>query len=215
MALSFRRAGALAAAVVATIALTPVASYAQTWSHDDTAADMSSIDDQGVATPAPEQTTADVTNTSVTLGSHWLRVRNTYTDLTLDANSFVAGVWEIKTNAGRHLGGVLFADDTSRESFLFRWSTGADKSCPRLARKLDATAHTMTLWIPAKCVGYPRWVKVGAAGEHVVGLTSNPAAFAARSMGTTTEQDYVDDAGLDGGFDGSSLALSPRVHRWS
>ncbi len=70
MPLPYCRATLLAAAALATVTVTPVASFAETWSHNDPAGDMVAVDDTGAATPATDEADSDVTRTSARLGTH-------------------------------------------------------------------------------------------------------------------------------------------------
>jgi hypothetical protein len=209
MSTSFRRAALLAAAVLTSVALTPVASYAQSWSSTDPSADMVQIDDAGTATPAPAQADSDITGTSAKLGFYWLRLRTSYADLSVSDSDSVNPQWRVATADGHTYVVNAFASSVEPDG---EWqivrATGAGVRCPRLEHTIDYTTHTMTAWVPAKCLGYPRWVKVGATGAtlHFVPDDTQDSGFRVEY--------YADDA-LQAGAVAAHAVLGPRVHRWS
>lgn len=208
MSTSFRRAALLAAAVLTSVALTPVASYAQSWSHADPSGDMVKIDDTGAESAAPEQTLSDITVTSARLGYAWLRLRTTYSDLTMTDATAINPQWRVKTADGHRyvLNGFASTQEPAGEWQVVR-GTGAGVRCPRLTHTIDYTAHTITAWVPARCLGYPHWVRVGTAGTALefVPDSSQDSGFKVES--------YLDDA-LTAGTIGAAPVLSPRIHRY-
>jgi hypothetical protein len=204
MSTSFRRAALLAAAVLTSVALTPVASYAESWSAADPSADMVQVDDAGTATPAPGESDSDITGTSAKLGYHWLRVRTTFADLSVSDSDSVNPQWRVATPDGHKY--VVNAFVSSVEP-AGEWQIGHEAGngvrCPRMTHSVNFTAHTMTAWIPAKCLGNPRYVKVGATGTTL--------HF---EQDGTLSGNYQDDA-LQAGAVAAHAVLGPRVHRWS
>jgi hypothetical protein len=87
-------------------------------------------------------------------------------------------------------------------------ATGAGVRCPRLTHTIDYAAQTMTAWVPARCLGYPRWVRTGATGStlHFVPDDTQDSGFRV--------ENYTDDA-LQAGTVSATPTLGPRVHRWS
>lgn len=208
MSVSHRRAALLAAAGLATVTLTPVASFAETWSHNDPAGDMVAVDDTGTATPAPDAADSDVIRTSAKLGTHWLRLRTTFADLGVSDSDSINPQWRVRTSAGRGYVVNAFASqqETAGEWQIMR-ASGNGVSCPRLAHTIDYTAHTMTAWVPAGGLGNPRWVRVGATGTtlHLVANSSQDSG--------STIQSFTDDAQQVGTVSARPV-LGPRVHRW-
>jgi len=113
----------------------------------------------------------------------------------------------VRTSAGRSYLVNAFASQQEKagEWQIIR-ASGNGVSCPRLAHSIDYATHTVTAWVPAGCLGTPRWVRVGATGTtlHFVSDSSQDSGF--------TVQSFTDDAQQVGTV-GAVPVLGPRVHR--
>ena len=192
----------VAAAGVAAMSLAGLApASAATWSYDDSIGDVESYtvdfetEEESGPDPAPENTTSDVRRMSI---KH-LRGRLTLNALLVDI-ALESGYMQYEIRAGERRYFVLqrLGRNEFGPRFLFVRGNGRRVSCDGLYRGLDRQLEFTTVSIPRRCLGKPRWVRVGGAA---IGLELNDSSFT----------QYVDDGLRDAPIQ-DRLTLSPRVY---
>ena len=151
-----RGASALLAAAALTLGTTSVASAA-TWSHPDATGDVASSTDGGTTTtPAPTNTSADITALRVAHNTGSVVVRITTKTALPTSNG--AAVVDIATSTakfevslGKIVGGLSLAKPS-----------GKPVPCNGLKGVDDTVHHRVQITVPRSCIGKPHWVKVGA-----------------------------------------------------
>jgi hypothetical protein len=193
------------AALLAPAALllpTTVASHAGSVVTQDAAGDAWAwTDHQGFQfVPAPEEASVDITRTAATFAQHRLSVAVHLRDLEVRArHQTLVRVWTP--------GGTF---DVSAERLSARRATvslarqrGDAFGCRGLSVAYDGAAETVALSVPARCIGAPRWVRLG------VRATATPRVYA-DDPGTVF---FLADDGHRGAYKENSLAKGPRIHR--
>jgi len=84
-----------------------------------------------------------------------------------------------------------------------RRQRGEAFGCRGLGVAYDGAADTVALSVPARCVGAPRWVRLG------VRTRATPRLYA-ENPGTVF---FLVDDGHRGGFRENSIGKGPRIHR--
>jgi hypothetical protein len=188
-------------AVLVPVALSlPAAAHAEKVVFDDAVGDVVSIvDDQDLdqSVAAPEYAGVDVVKTSVALGASRLRIGVRFRALERAQPQFTAV--RVRTPDG------TFSMTVERLGGKPTTSIGRgrkDVDCPGLAAEVDLGADTVTVSLPASCVGDPRWVQVGVGAAAILLVDGQPDEGAA----------YADDAVRDGEVR-DRIALGPKVRR--
>jgi len=206
MSVSFRRPALLAAAAVAAVALTPAASFAGSYVHDDPTADVVTFDSTDSPVDAPDHTNADVTRLGVAVGQKYLKTRLTFGEMKVDENQSLNPVWFINTNEGKHFIVSGYISSVSRKGdWQLMKASGSGVRCS-LTHTVDYTAHSVLVWVPVGCLSTPRYVRVGAGVDNM-----NFVPDDSEESGFRVE-DFIDDAQAKG-YDGADLVMSPRVKR--
>lgn len=183
----------------------PTAAHADRVATHDAAGDADSIfmdAEEEVFTPAPEHRSVDITRTVVTHRAHRIGVAVTYQELD-DAFAHYQHI-RLRTSGQRfdimveRLGGPAFPVMTRRERE--DWV-----GCAGMRASVDRAAERITVSVPTRCVGSPRWVQVGVVsyGYDRRAAASDPAA---RTF-------FLDDAHRTGGFSDDDPRLGPKVPR--
>jgi hypothetical protein len=127
----------------------------------------------------PDRRVGDVVRTQVSLGGD---VVVTTTLRSLAAQGHQEFHWTVVTSADEAPGGwtgVLVYNASKRGQFTFFDPLANDPGCARA--RVDRPARTVTLTVPASCLGDPVWVRVGSG---TVTLADTPAGV----------REYRDDA---------------------
>lgn len=194
------RAAALLCA--AALPLMPVAAQAKTYSHVDPAGDMLAFSETSpdAGTPAPDQANADVVASVVKHRARSVLMQMTYRDLVASQDDIVGHYFAIKTPTMKRevviFTGSIFGNTGKAQ---LTKPNGKKVSC-RVKHTIDYTQHTATVRVPRKCLGNPRWVKVGMG------------AFSAQA-GSTSGASYVDDALTDGSVASRGPVYTPKIRR--
>ncbi len=197
---TFLRA-ATGVACVAALSLTGLApASAATYSYDDGVGDVESFtvdfetEELIGPEPAPGRTDSDVKRMSVTHLRHRLTLNVQLVDIAARSGLMQ---YEIRTPTRRYFVLQRLGKEKFAPRFLFVRGNGRRVACDRVYRNVDRRLEFATVSIPRRCLGKPRWVRVGGAA---IGLEA----------GENTFTEYVDD-GLRNAPIQDRLTLSPRV----
>jgi len=141
--------------------------------------------------PEPARRLGDITRTQVALGTDLVittRLRS------LAATGHQEFHWTVVTSADEEPGGwsgSLVYNGARRGYFTFLDPIAYDPECARVV--LDRPARTVTLTVPASCLGDPDWVRVGNGTLTLAG-----------------DREYQDDARREG-VSLSGWKLGPKV----
>lgn len=192
----------LAVLLPATAVLVPTASHADTVVTEDAAGDARAWtyfqEFQFVA--APQEASADVTRTAAAFGQRRLSVAVHLRDLEVrPRHNTLVRVWTPDDSF-----------DVTAERLSARRATvsmarqrGGAFACRGLSVTYDGGADTVALSVPGRCIGSPRWVRLG------VQVTATPEAD---PEAQTTTIFFADD-GHRGGVSEDSIGKGPRIHR--
>ena len=193
------------AAAMFTASVSPAS--AAIWRHNDAVGDVQSetysYDEEtgeeyeSGLVAAPENTDTDVSRIRVSHRTHRVVLKTTLRDLN-DASGFVE--YDVRTGARRYLVMQRLGRDRSWPAFHLSRMNGSGDRCAGVKRSVDRVNDRATVSIPARCLGRPDWVRVGA-GAVKLDMTDD---FAFTVL--------VDDA-MQGAAALDKLAMSPRVHR--
>jgi hypothetical protein len=190
-----RAATALAATlVIVALIAAPFVAYAARVSHQDPSKDVlkSTTDPTDPPTAAaPHNKRADITDLTVDYTRPTLIVKLRLRELSRTGDSWIYG--KIRTKPGR----VLRYQRADRAPAVTLIEDSSALACDGTTARNNYSRDTVTLTIPASCLGGPRWVRVGA------GYTWSPG-------GTPV---YADDARRTGSYDYPSLGMGPRIKR--
>ncbi|WP_157210042.1 hypothetical protein [Nocardioides aequoreus] len=192
MRIRHRLVGVLAAATVLTAVGAPA--HADTWFARDTARDVVRLDagddDVANAAPAPRRREGDVVALRVSHDERRVRAAIVYDRLTRPTGGKqVVHVLSLRTSKGKDVDTILLTDRSDRQGEL------ADRPCRGVATRVEYAADRVVFNIPSRCLGSPRWVRVGGGIGTMLG-----------------ERLYVDDALRDGSIR-DEMKLGPRVPR--
>jgi hypothetical protein len=184
--------GVIGSAAVLALAL-PGAAFAGGVKHSDPAHDVQKIVSHGsrtTITDAPKQKSADIVHLTASYTSHRLKETARLRGL--------ASLWSyssrIRTPTSHFDVQVVHQAGTTTTSLVN--GGGSPVVCDGLTRTIDHTHHTVSVTVPAGCLGAPAWVQVG------VGMVVLP-----KTGGTL----YADDALRKGGVAEKNLTLSKRL----
>lgn len=183
----------LVIAATAAVALAPLTAYAGTLSTVDASGDV-----VGSGSPAvvPTQANGDITRTVVKHTRRGLQVTVVARDLspTGELETLVA----VQTNHGYRRLELLATPGHYAGKLVVRTGSGQKVSCGRASAKISYTANTEVIKVPSRCLGKPRWVRVG------IGMVTSPDNF---------HSGFADDARTHGTVSGEDPVLSPRIYR--
>ena len=116
----------------------------------------------GSAAPAPSMTSyppADVTRAVVTHGHYALRIRLRFADLQRVGHQAYRMDLETPRSVDESFFAAVVSGPDSRKGrhFLER---GSSVRCPGFEHRIDYATNVVTMQIPRRCLGRPRWVKV-------------------------------------------------------
>ena len=203
----FSRALATLSGVAALTLAGSAPASAAYWSHVDAVGDVVSQTDtydeetgqgqEGEPITEPDNTDTDVTRVIVNHRTHQTVLKVRLRDITA-RSGFV--VYDIRTDTRRYSVMQRLGTAQMFPAFDFTRSNGDRVRCTGVERSVDRVANHATVRIPRRCLGDPRWLRIG------VGV----AKFDAESENSFTF--WADDA-LRAALVRDSLGLSPRVRR--
>ena len=197
--MSRRRSRPLVALLAALVLLVPTAAHAEKVVTEDPAGDVVTIvgDDLDQATPAPEQTGADVVRTVVAHGDNRVAVTVHFRGLRHDPFHFTA----IRVRTPRSTYDVL-VERLGGTPITSLYRGEHEVECRNLKGRVDLRTDTVGVTLPATCLGSPRWVRMGVGA---VALESDP-----------TDEEHAVTGGDDAHRAGEvrdDLAWGPKVRR--
>jgi hypothetical protein len=192
----------LAAHVALLALLLPAAAHAETVVTEDAAGDARAWTayQEFQFVPAPDEASVDVIRTAAAFGERRLSVAVHFRDLEVRVHHETrVRVW---TPRG--------AFDVTAERRSARRTTvslarkgGLALGCRGLSAAYDGAADTVALSVPARCIGSPRWVRLGLKA------TATPRLYA-DDTGTVF---FLADDGHRDGLRENSIVKGPRIHR--
>lgn len=194
---------ALTAAVTLSAPVAAHAGKAETQDPSGDVVELTNLDDeQEAGTPAPDFTAVDILRTSVDHRAARLRLSVRYRDLY--RTPFHSTMFRVVTpkrafwvSVDRGLGHPKGGVDLTRNN------SGRSVKCKGLRFSIDLDTDRVSASVPSRCIGSPRWVKVGSGAlSPQAGQLADPDDF---SM-------FVDD-GHRAGSIGETLVLGPKVTR--
>jgi hypothetical protein len=192
------------AALVAPVALLlPAAAHAETVVTEDASGDARawSAYQEFQFVPAPEEASVDVTRTAAAFGQRRLSVAVHFRDLEVRVrHETLVRVW-----TPRGAFDVTAERRSARPATVSLARKGGDAlGCRGLNVAYDGAADTVALSVPARCVGAPRWVRLG------VKATATPRVDADNP---STDVFFLADDGHRGGLRENSIGKGPRIRR--
>jgi hypothetical protein len=190
---------ALPALAAAALVLLPAVAHADTLTKTDAAGDV--LTEGGSASTAgtldPTRTNGDITRSVITHGPSNLKVKLVHRDLAKVGR--IITVISVKTDKAKNFRRFEIVAAPGRYYGTVVVHNKADKkvSC-KTTRKIDYAANTTLLTIPRRCLGNPRWVRVGA------GVITTDNGFGSI---------YGDDARTNGTVGGEDPVFSNKVFR--
>jgi hypothetical protein len=173
---------------------------AAVWRHNDVVGDVVSQTDtfdeetgefhEGELTAAPENTDTDISRIRVAHRTQRVVLRTALRDVNATSGYVV---YHVRTGAGGYSVMQRLGKDRLFPAFDLSRANGRGVHCVGVKRSVDRLTDRATVSIPARCLGRPAWVRVGA-GAVKLDLTDDTAFTF-----------LVDDAMQE--------AMSPRVHR--
>jgi hypothetical protein len=199
-----RALAALTSAAALTVAGMSPASAAL-WAHDDAVGDVESTtwnfktDRESGPNAEPDNTDTDITRLSARHKPRRLVLRASLRDITADSGGMY---YEIRTPGTRRPYYAMQRLGTSTELPAFRLYRGNGKivRCTGVRRSVDRTTEQAVVSIPRRCLGRPRWVRVGGVAIKDVETKTSISWF-------------LDDALRDGNAHPGNLGRSPRIQR--
>jgi hypothetical protein len=192
---------ALTGAAALTVAGMSPASAAS-WAHEDAVGDVRSYTwDERKGTesgpdPRPANTDTDIARFSARHTPRRVVLTTTLRDITP-----ASGVTVYQIRTGNRAYEAVQRLGTKREmgpAFRLYRLNGDPVRCKGVRRSVDRTTEQAVVSIPRRCLGRPRWVRVGAGAVNV-------------SETRTTFRLFFDDALRAGAGDLDNLRLSPRI----
>ena len=192
----------LAAALLPAATLLPGAAHAETVVTEDGAGDAQAwtAHQEFQYVPAPGEASVDVTRTAASFGQRRLSIAVHFHDLEVRVrHQTLVRVW---TPRGAY--DVTAERPSARRATVSLARRGADaRRCRGLSVTYDGAADTVALSVPARCIGDPRWVRLGVTARATPRVdVDNPS----------TVFFLADDAHRDTFRDGS-VGSGPRIDR--
>jgi hypothetical protein len=197
-----RRLLRLAALLAPAALMLPVVAHAETVVTEDPAGDAWAWTyyQEFQFVPAPEEAAVDVVRTAAALGQRRLSVAVHLRDLEVrPRHGTSVRIWTPRGTFDVAAGRL----SARRATVSLAGQRGDGLTCRGLSVAYDGAADTVALSVPARCIGSPRWVRLG------VEVTASPQA-APRPQTTTI---YLADDGHRGGYRENGIAKGPRIRR--
>jgi hypothetical protein len=199
--LNFARSGALALATVLAV-MAPTAAQAASYHHTDAAHDVvSANDDNDTVTAAPDRTDGDILTSGVAYGPRRVTLAMKFAALDRPAG-LAEHYFSVVTSKGKVRTFILVAPKAHPEGSLIK-QTGRGKkfTCKRVHWSIGYGARTVTLSVPTRCLGKPRWVRGAMASIDVDDVQADSPPI------------FLDDSNTTGFTADSEPKYGPRVHR--
>ena len=197
-----RRLIRLAALLAPVVLLLPAAAHAEEVETADPAGDARAWTayQQFQYVEAPEEASVDITSTAASLGQRRLSVAVHFRDLEVRVgHETLVRVW----TPGGTFDVTAERRSARRATVSVARQRGEAFRCRGLSVAYDGAMDAVALSVPARCVGTPRWVRLG------VRTTATPRV----SVDNPSTVFYLVDDGHRGGFRENSLGRGPRIHR--
>jgi hypothetical protein len=191
------------AALLAPAALVlPAAAHAETAVTEDAAGDARAWTayQEFQYVPAPDEASVDVIRTAAAFGERRLSVAVHFRDLEVRVrHETLVRVW-----TPRGAFDVTAERRSARRTTVSLARQGGDAvRCRGLSAAYDGAADTVAISVPARCIGAPRWVRLG------VRATATPRPHA-DNPGTVF---FLADDGHRDGLGENSIGKGPRIRR--
>lgn len=197
-----RRLVRLAALVAPVVLLLPAAAHAETVVTEDAPGDAWAWTyfQEFQFIEAPEEASVDVTRTAAAFGQRRLSVAVHLRDLEVrPRHETLLRIW-----TPRDTFDVTAQRRSARRATVsLARQRGEAFGCRGLSVAYDGAADTVALSVPARCLGGPRWVRLG------VRATATPEADPEAQTMTI----YFADDGHRGGLRENSIGKGPRIRR--
>lgn len=197
-----RRLVRLAAFLAPVALLLPTASHARAVVAEDHSGDARAWTDyqEFQFVPAPEEASVDITSTAAAFAPRRLSVAVHLRDLEVRAqHETLLRIWTpsgtFDVTAGRRSARRATVSVAKRRGDAF--------GCRGLSVLYDGAADLVAVSVPARCIGAPRWVRLG------VRTTATPRIYA-DDPGTVF---FLADDGHRAGLRENSIAKGPRIRR--
>lgn len=179
----------------------PVVAHAEKVVTEDSAGDVQLLDfgsDEDLQ-PAPDYVASDITRTAAAYGTTRLRVTVHFRDLLNTA--LLRTEVRVRTPEGPYFLTTVRVPGKRVRTTFGRPQEG-DLECRGVAGRFDGVGDTVTISVPAACIGSPRWVQlaVTAIGAEEASLDADELVL------------HLDDAHRDA-IRPHSMATGPRLHR--
>lgn len=197
-----RRLVRLAALLAPAALLLPAVSHAETVVTEDPAGDARAWTafQEFQFVPAPQEASADVANTAAAYGQRRLSVAVHLRDLEVrPRHETLLTTWTPRATfdlTARRL-------SAQRATVSRAPERGDSFGCRGLGVTYDGAADIVTLSVPARCIGAPRWVRLGVKFTASAKAEPKPQTMAI----------YFADDGHRGGYRERSVAAGPRIRR--
>lgn len=193
------RSGGLVLATVLAV-MAPTTAEANTHRGMDAAQDVVQFHEDQTTTPVPDRADGDILRTSVRHGKRQVTLAMSYANLTSPSsdNEFGMHIFRILTN--RQPIRELRLETTATRPYgtlTIETPNGHAVKCRGQRWTVSYARHFVRVSVPRRCLGRPRWVRVGMATAK-----ANTTRFAG----------YIDDAGTSGA-PGLEPKWGPRVYR--
>ncbi len=180
----------------------PVAAHAETVVTEDPAGDARAWTyyQEFQFVPAPDEAAVDVVRTAAALGQRRLSVAVHLRDLEVrPRHGTSVRIWTPRGTFDVAAGRL----SARRATVSLARQRGDELTCRDLSVAYDGAADTVALSVPARCIGSPRWVRLG------VEVTASPEADPAAQTATV----FLADDGHRGGYRENGVAKGPRIRR--
>jgi hypothetical protein len=150
------------AAVTGLAVFVPTQAHAGSYVRPDPANDVLSSKDDGPLVRTPSRVEGDVLTSGVSYAGRRITVAMGFAELT-QTTELTGHLFRLRTNKGKVREVTVIAQPGSwGGTAIMQKSSGRKVKC-RMGTRLDYVADRVTVSIPRRCVGSPRWVKVGMA----------------------------------------------------
>jgi hypothetical protein len=151
----------VAAMLAAACTMATTTAQAQQLERTDGTGDVVLRDpDSNQVTVEPDWANGDIVGLRVNHGPHRVKARLTFDELTRNVGAIFHD-FEIRTPR-RHFSAQVLTNEDAWKGDSELWLPGRPKDCDGLKHKVDYAQDVVRVWVPRKCLGSPRWVRVGA-----------------------------------------------------
>jgi hypothetical protein len=174
--------------------LVPTQAHAGSYVRPDATGDVSSSKDDGPFVKTPSRAEGDVRSSAVSHAGRRVVIAVAYRQLS-QTTQITGQIARLRTNKGLVRDVVIYAQPGAWGGRTSMEKPGGRRVKCRMGTRIDYVGDRVTVSIPRKCLGRPRWVRVG--------------------IGAVTFQDevvFADDAMTNGAL-GNYPVLGPVVRR--